>query len=360
MGFRYIPENSSYYNEEHATIQKDSTRGPNGGPPILYLKKGVTMVRIMPPHEASGGRWSTKILEHSVKVGDKWASATCPDENWLCPICELGQEIFLAGKAQGNVEEMDRGRDYSRRAQYLSNVICWSCPDAEMGGPGKGIMVMKYGTKVYEQLVALNQNMVGGWADITNLANGVDLSISRSGTGKTNTRYMVTPVSPRSPLQGKLSQQSIDLGSLTLWDLSQVLLPKSTDELAALLAGQSKVRGFQAKPQEVQSAPVQQPFQVGTSGTQPMQAPGGLVYPGRANAAGQVAPPAFPSGVVPQSQTYPAGPNVVEPSQTAPGQSFTIAPTPVAAPPQQPVSVPQGQAQAVNVVAPFRTQNGNR
>ena len=301
MAFESSEQNMEYYKEQHARQQGNS----NGKVPILYLKPGITAVRILPPRVDANGMWLRRFDEHNCKIGEQMIIATCPrQEPFLrdCPICDEGERIYREGEAVQSESEMERGRKLGPKVQYLANVVCYSAPDADTGSLAKGIMVMKFGTKVKQALFDLNMDTE--WADIVNLEHGVDLKVVRAGKGL-QTTYTVMP-QRRSNLRAQLASQHVNLDDFQApHKLEDVLLPRSFEDLAKLMAGQSRVPGFRPKPTAT-------PVTLTPSGE-------GFNFPVNQPAvpAPQPSAPA-PAPVFPMSQTSDRSPDVVTTSQTIP------------------------------------------
>ena len=259
MGFKYFPENEELSKKEHERTQQGD------GPPVLFLKKGVTQLRIMPPY-SNAGAWFRKIEEHVTKSGEgKWLTVTCPRATGNhCPFCDEGEELVEKGKATNDAELTEKGKQLQPRTQFFSNVVCYSSPDGE-SNPKKGIMVVKYGVTVLRQFLHLNQDE-GGWDKITDIENGVDLKVSREGDGF-NTKYLVQPMPNRSNIREKMATVGEKLDSLALHNLDELYPPRSYQEMEQIKAG-GRVGGFRpkpitpAEPQVVEEeAPVAQPLE---------------------------------------------------------------------------------------------------
>lgn len=320
--------------------------------PMLYLKNGVTQVRILPPHPNANKKWLRHVEEHVMNVNGKWITTTCPrmpEYGAQCPICERGEELYNNGLALQDEKMTKSGQALAPRHNYLANVICQSCPDPEHGNMQKGVMVMKFGTKVKQQLLAMNQDVQGGWADITDLANGVDLRITRAGKGQ-QTTYTVQPCPQRTNIQAILGSQNMDLNNMNLFDLDSLYPPREYDALQNLAERKSSTPGFRAAPATPVGEPVPAtPVGAGVPGNQPSVAP--VAAPAAAPPSGGVGPHSVPAVPNP-SAPAPAGPVPVPvapvppvqgtPQGTVPHPAPVAVPTPApAAPvPVQPASAP--------------------
>jgi hypothetical protein len=331
MAFEYAEANASTYAQEYERQKEQEANGDNKVP-MLYPKKGVTQIRVMPPTPTANGRWLRHVEEHTFQVGGRWVTTSCPrapEYNLPCPICERGEAMFHEGTANQDAELVKKADNFKIRHTYLANVICYSSPDPEKGGLDKGVMVMKFGTKVKQQLLSLNQDVGGGWADITSLANGVDLRLTRSGDKQT-TVYTVNPLPKRSNVQVELAAQGYDLNNMTLFNLDELYPPRPYEDLVALMEGRQRTPGFRPAPTSAPATPVDDNQQ-----------------------------PANPAPQAPPAQA-PVAPQPVAPVQTTvmptPAPVAAVLPTPVATEPvSEPVPVAEVEVPAAQTPPPMPT-----
>ena len=92
-----------------------------------------------------------------------------------------------------------------------------------------GILVMKSGVKVYEQLMTFDNDAAGDWGDITNLTSGLEFRIERKGKGRYKTEYNVMGVPTRSNILDKLEAEGLEIG--TPQDLSKIYPARTYGEL---------------------------------------------------------------------------------------------------------------------------------
>lgn len=255
MSLEGFPENEQFHKDAY---ERDKTAEEGGSFPVVFLKKGVTQVRIPPPYSERGS-WYHTIEEHSVKGGDgSWNTITCPRAfEKRCPFCDEGEELMAKGKETEDTEMVDRGKDFKPRVRFYSNVIVYSSPDNEMG-PSKGVQVLKYGVTVKRTLLGLNQDE-GGWAKITDLKKGVDIKIIRSGEGL-NTSYEVQPMPDRTDLVAKLKSLKVDVKEFKLHNLDLLYPPQSYEDLVSLKESGRRTAGFRPAPNPVPAeAPTETP-----------------------------------------------------------------------------------------------------
>jgi len=293
MAFQHYQVNKEVLANEKASQDKKAVNN-NGNAPSLYLKEGLTQVRILPPYSEKGV-WYRKIEEHRLLIDKKSRFFTCPGiEEMPCPICEKGEALYAAGGAD-NVEE---AKSLQTRSKYLYNVLVISSPSTGDDACEFGkVYMMQSGVQVFKQILELDQDEATGWADITDLEKGVNITIKRSGKGL-DTSYDVNPHgSGRSSIVEALAAQGIDINSLELIDLDKQLMPPSYEDLEQALNGAAFKKEFPGAGRnkvvlKTESAPAV---------PQPVEAP----------AAPVAEIPSDPPAVVPPPAT-PATPEVVE------------------------------------------------
>jgi hypothetical protein len=194
---------------------------------VLFLKMGITHVRILPPHEDAKS-WFREYKEHGLRPGGKFQTYTCPSIIDLpCPICEHGDKLYDTAD-EANILAAKRFRP---KKQYLYNVYIHSSPDGK--SLKDGIHIMKSGSIVFKELMEYDSDHAGGWGDITNLRAGVEFRIERSGKGRFDTKYSAKPMPMRTSILDKLAAEGYEIGTPTF--LSGVYPPQSYEKLAECL-----------------------------------------------------------------------------------------------------------------------------
>lgn len=212
-----------FMQEAYAEAKKE--RSSSGD--VLFLKQGITHVRILPPHEDAKS-WFREYYEHGLRPEGKFQTYTCPKvQNLPCPICEHGDELYDT-KEEENIVAAKRFRP---KKQYLYNVYIHSSPDGK--SLKDGIHVMKSGSLVFKELMEYDSDHAGGWGDITNLIGGVEFRIERSGRGRYDTKYSAKPIPQRTNIIDKLDAEGYVIGQPTL--LAGVYPPQPYDKLAECL-----------------------------------------------------------------------------------------------------------------------------
>ena len=301
--------------EKDALDKRDNAFGVNAD--MLYLLSGTTQVRILPPYSAKGVFFK-EISTHRVKVGKRWDKYACPLEmvNEPCALCELGAELVASLDEAKIAFASDNLRP---RSAFLYNVICSSGPqNSKNETPEFGkVYCLESGLMVHKQILQLDQDPADGWADITTVNNGVNLTIKRTGQGL-GTEYSVNPHgSGRTDIFAQLAERGIKPETLVLFDLDAVYdmpLPEKLAEVAKTMSATvPRVAPIVAQPIAVAAPPTPVPAAV----AQPIAAQA-------ENMAAAVAQPAAPVAAAPVAQPIAAQ------ADPTPVPTF-VAATPVAA-----------------------------
>lgn len=200
---------------EYGKTDRDKVRNESTGDTAVreFLpKKGVSQVRILPPHPESD-IWYEKVHCHYV---DGAGYVPCPRGfGEACPICEVGESLYESG----DESSVEKALDLRPREQYYYNVVVFSSEAYQNVGPRDGVRVMRTGVKVFRQLKDLDNDESGGWGNMTDPEKGFDVRISRKGEGRTDTEYIAKGVPNKVPLKDSLEQHDVDINSLTLFNL---------------------------------------------------------------------------------------------------------------------------------------------
>lgn len=306
----YERDETALQGEKDALDKRGKSFGVNAD--MLYLLSGTTQVRILPPYSAKGVFFK-EISTHRVKIGKTWDKYACPKEmaNDPCALCELGAEL-VASLDEASIEFA--GNNLRPRSAFLYNVICSSGPqNSKNETPEFGkVYCMESGLMVHKQILQLDQDPADGWADITTVNNGVNLTIKRTGQGL-GTEYSVNPHgSGRTDLFAQLTERGIDPATLVLFDLDVVYdMPEPEKlELVAKQLSATVPKAAQIRVQPIATAappaaaPVAQPVAVAAPVAQPIP----TAAPAAPVAAAPVAQPIAAAVAVPAPPVIPAPP----------------------------------------------------
>lgn len=313
----YAPNNQAL----EADRAKDAREAiEQDGPKAFYLKPGVTQVRILPPF-SDRGVWYREISEYSFVSDGQRRTVTAPTVDMNDPVAEKRQALLDAG-GDANIK---LAKDLKPRRKFLFNVLVWSAPPGVEFKQGQ-VYVLKAGVTTKRALLDLDRDAQGGWADITNPQQGVNLRITRKGTGL-NTEYSVSPMPQRTDLAQDLAAVGVNINDIQLYDLDALYPPKDPASLVELVHG---IRADVGAPGASAANPAGVGQSVpGTHATTPVP-----VAPVSNDVAPVPAPAPAPAvGGVPQA-THPATSGPV-PSQGA-VQPVPSAPAPPPAPPAPP------------------------
>lgn len=232
--FEFSPPNEEELTNELARDRKETES--QGGADTIYLKQGITQLRVLPPHPNSNGRFFRRIFEHNLLLPDGTKKLiTAPEPGDYNPILEVAETL----QKSGNLEAAKRLRPTER---YLINAIVQSAPQGVEYVPGK-VYVVKVPKSVKRDLLQLDQDIQSGFADITGVYSatkgeglqGISIRITRTGSGL-STRYQTMPTALRTDLAADLAAIGIDINDLQLYDLYNLFPAPSTEELKDLAA----------------------------------------------------------------------------------------------------------------------------
>jgi hypothetical protein len=226
----------------------------NNGPGMnfLNLKDGRNVVRILPPREGSDVFYEEVWVHYGVGKNAQNKNGTmvvCPktqDENTPCPVCELADELRKLSKKREDSYDK-QSRSFRRKKRVYYNAISrdedlsvyekneegkWI--NTETGEEESPVKVLGTGIGIFKDILSLIVDPEYG--DITDPEEGLDLIITKTGSGQFNTKYDVKTVRKESPI-------GFDEWEECLHDLSQLAKPRSYDEILALMQGEESEQG---------------------------------------------------------------------------------------------------------------------
>ena len=315
-------ENMQQYlsNEKNKTSSSD-------GPKWWSIPAGMSSIRILPPWDPKG-MVALPVFMHPIEYqGDlkytkyKW---TCVQATFgkPCKICEALAEMSAAGVDVSSYEP--------KRREFYMNAIVMHDPiyhaeitagkkpeDAKGVAPGSHVL-MRTPKTIYDWILSQITNPMVG--DITSLTNGIDVYITKEGTGL-GTKYTPT-LSPNG--RAPVPQEYLDKIE-SLYNLDEIFSTGFDDELIGKLVEYLKrsagmiaqsmpgiVQNMAGYQTPVQPAPVQpvmptSPMTYPTSGTAPV-APSPYVNTAPVAPSPYVAPPVGTTPVAPSHYSVPAAP----------------------------------------------------
>jgi hypothetical protein len=327
MGF--YERNEEAMATEQAAVEKQASEWGNNAD-MCYLLAGSTLLRLLPAY-SERGMFFRKIIRHRTRTASGTVIVACPASQDLpCGLCEKAQEL----KDTGDPIKMKFAKDNLKpQVKYLYNVVVYAAP---ADGQGKSkefgkVYVMEGGIMVHRQIISLDTDAMLGWADITNLNTGVNISIKRTGSNL-DTKYEVLPTSAgRTDLIADLQARGFDPNQLgeQVVNLDELYPAPPEEKIAEILAGLQV--GSTPSVQPGAAFPALQPVPVQAAPQVPAPAaPANPASPAIPVAPAPTGGPAQPDPGVVQQPTAQA---LVQPTPTAsaaqPVQTGT--PTPVAA-----------------------------
>lgn len=234
-------------------INNGNNNRSNQGTGLNYhsIKDGRNLFRILPPRDDMDSFAVEAWLHYGVgktKEKPKGRTVICPksrDENAKCPICELAFEYRGLSK-----DKNDRyGKlfdDTKRKKRVYFNAINreddlakyekdaegkWRNTESDEDREESPVKVLATGFGIYQDLLKIIVDPEYG--DFTDPEEGLDIIITKSGSGRYNTEYDVKTVRKESPIGFDEWEECMELNDLN--KLSEQKL--SYDELAKLLTG---------------------------------------------------------------------------------------------------------------------------
>ena len=269
---------------------------------VLKPQIGATTIRILPVYKKDG-EFFKKISKHYIynaferSVFESLCPAAMPELGGVCAICEKGEELY---NSRDEVAMEFAGEKLRPREYILYNVVCYNGPANKRGEvPRFGkVYVFETGKQVHGQVLELDNDEGQGWADVTNINNGVNLTVKRIGEGKTGTKYIVSPHgSGRTDVAVDLQSQGHDPMKLELHDLDRVYpLP----DAKALEAAAAKIKVPTGTVTETE-APLFAPAQATSAQATSAQATSAQAT-SPVHSATQVASPLIPAPPAPPTQ----------------------------------------------------------
>ena len=194
----------------------DTGSGTHG---FMTLDEGRNIVRILPEVHSMDFFFQTVGRHYMPNKKNFYCSNFTSEGELTCPICELVSQLYKAGDKSSRA----LAGQIRVRKQYWMNVI-------DRSNESRGPLMLTPGVTIFNSIVAMISDP--DWGDITDVDEGIDLIITRTGKGL-DTSYEVMGKRNPSPL-------SKDPKQVTEWlseakDLSPVEVgddPEKDRELA--------------------------------------------------------------------------------------------------------------------------------
>ena len=211
-------------------INQEEVDKQAGNSPVVFLKEGVTQIRILPPYSEKG-IWCKEAREHSVTIDGKFSTVYCPKyhADSECPFCEEGHRLY----EMGDEASVTASKEFKPKKAFLFNVIIFSAPGGALDAK-KGVKVLKTGITVKRNVFDLDQDAAGGWGNITDLEKGFDIRITATGQNR-NREYIIKGIPQRTNVLDVLKAQGVDVSKITPVNLDSLVTVKTYAALKNLL-----------------------------------------------------------------------------------------------------------------------------
>lgn len=192
-------------------LANESTRGE--GPNWWSIPAGMSSIRILPPWDPTG-RVALPVYMHPIEYKGEGMSFT--KYNWTCvnktfskpcPICEGLAGLSAAGVDTSNWE--------ANRRQFYFNAIVMHDPTFDNKGKGTapGTHVLLRAPKTfYDWVIAQITNPMIG--DITSITNGIDVYVTKEGSGLGTSYNMTLSPNGRTAIPQEYLDKITDLYNL--------------------------------------------------------------------------------------------------------------------------------------------------
>lgn len=202
---------------------------------FLKLAPGKHRLRFLPPPVGKKSIFK-KVNQHFIEVNGQKIAFVCPryEAKLKCPGCLEVDRLLKSG----NAADREYAKEIRASERFFANVI-------NKAEPEKGVQVMQVPWGIHQALTALAKDTDAG-GDFTNPEHGFDILVTRTGTGKNDTRYQVFPDRKSTPLAPSAEEMQSLIDSQPDLDILGSL--KSFEELVQAMAGQEEDAAAKAKP----------------------------------------------------------------------------------------------------------------
>lgn len=226
--------------------------GGEGGMSFMDIKDGRNVARVLPPIN-SKAEFALEVWVH-YGVGKsanspKGTMLVCPrteNENAYCPVCELSSQLkkMSSKKDDNNDKEarqiyrkkrvyynaIDRADDLSKYEFQQEEGKPGKWMNTETGKPESPVKVLATGIEVYKSIIGFIIDPEYG--DVTDPEEGLDIIITKTGTGQFGTKYEVKTARKNTPVGYPDWEKA-------MVDLSTLAKPKTVTEIEAIMEGKT-------------------------------------------------------------------------------------------------------------------------
>lgn len=231
---------------EKMLARKKELESKGSGSGLIYPKEGVTRVRLKSP--GMDEEIGIEVI-HFYFGGDMGSVISPATFDEPCPIMEKYQEL----KNSSDEDDKELAKRLVPKRKYILGGIFYKDEKGKEVDPDRVDRGLMVGRGVYQDIIELFLDE-DEWGDMTDPKTGYDIKITRSGKGKNDTEYLVSPCQKKS--LEKQYHKPIDLekivrGQIPSYDkiketLSKFLKESPDDEDEAPAKKPSS--GFKKKP----------------------------------------------------------------------------------------------------------------
>ena len=177
--------------QQYLSEEKNKSRDYGDGPKWWSIPTGMSSIRILPPWDPTG-RVALAVSMHPIEYQPK--GAKFKKYNWTCVNATFGKPCKICeGLQEMSASGVDISKWEANRRQYYLNAIIMHDPryqasinagkkpeDADGVAPGTHVL-MRTPKTLYDWILSQITNPMVG--DITSLTNGIDVYVTKDGTG---------------------------------------------------------------------------------------------------------------------------------------------------------------------------------
>lgn len=220
---------------------------------FIDIKDGVNNIRIMPPKDDDCSFYVETWVHYQVgksETNKKGTMIVCPktkDENAYCPVCELSSQYKKLSSKKGDTYDTEARQIYRKKRVYYNainrdeDLSVYEQREVEEGKPLKWfnkdsgeeespVKVLATGIEVFKGI--LGYIVDPEYGDITDEASGLDIKITKTGSGQFNTNYDVKTARKESAIGFAKWADSMH-------DLNALAVTKSQADIEAIMSGQA-------------------------------------------------------------------------------------------------------------------------
>lgn len=224
--------------------------GNSSGMTFIEIGDGRNVVRVLPPSDNMDSFAEEAWVHYGVGKSDtnkKGTMVVCPKthgDDKPCPVCEASAELKKLSKKKDDAYDKQAKSFYRKKRVYYNAInraddlsvyekreedgkqVWYNTKTDEKESPVK---VLGTGIGVYKDILSLICDPEYG--DVTDPDEGLDLIITKTGSGQFNTKYDVKTVRKESPI-------GFDDWEDAMNDLKPLLKAKTYDEILAIMDGE--------------------------------------------------------------------------------------------------------------------------